>query len=103
MRIKSYSMFKTFIYRVFLEHPHSTDNPQSYFKHGLFSTVNSAIGLWYMIAEIIHGFVPYVFPFNTSSYLIRSFKKLVLSRRHTEELRKLLDKEFFKELNKQKK
>jgi len=95
-------MFKYFIYKVFLEHPYDTDNPQSYWKHGLFSVYNSALGLWYMIAGIIHGFIPYLFPFNTSSYLIHSFKKIVLSKRHKKELQEILDKEFFKELNKQK-
>ena len=102
-KVEKYNMFKVFIYKVFLEHPHSTDHPQSYIKHGLFSIYNSTIGLWYMIAGIIHSIIPYVFPFSTSSYLIRSFKKLVLSKRHTEELQIILDKEFFKELNKQKK
>jgi hypothetical protein len=102
-RVEKHNMFKAFIYKVFLEHPQGTDNPQSYYIHGLFSVFNSTLGLWYMLIGIIHGIIPYVFPFSTSSYLIRSFKKLVLSRRHTEELQEILDKEFFKELNKQKK
>jgi hypothetical protein len=43
-KVEKYNMFKVFIYKVFLEHPHSTDHPQSYIKHGLFSIYNSTLG-----------------------------------------------------------
>ncbi len=87
------------IYRVFVEHPRSTDNPQSYWAHGVFSVVNSTRGLWYMLVGIIHGFVPYLFPFNTSTFIIKSFKKLVESRRHRVELQRILDFEFIQKLD----
>ena len=44
-----------------------------------------------MMAGVIHGLFPCLFPFSTSSYLIRSFKKLIESERHKEELYQILD------------
>ena len=87
------------IYRVFVEHPRSTDNPQSYWVHGAFSIFNSTRGLWYMLVGIIHGLVPCLFPFSTSSFIIRSFKKLVESHRHRDELQRILDFEFIQKLD----
>ena len=94
-------MFKYFIYKVFLEHPYDTDNPQSYWKHGLFSVYNSALGLWYMIAGIIHGVFPYVFPFATSSWIIKAFIKLVQSKRHKKELEKYISSDILLEIENQ--
>ena len=85
-------------HRIFLEHPYSTDNPQGYWSHGIFSIVNSFKGLWYMVAGVIHGLLPCLFPFSTSSYLIRSFKKLVDSNRHKEELHQILDENILVQL-----
>jgi len=85
-------------YRIFLKHPHSTDNPQGYWSHGIFSIKNSLKGLWYMMAGVIHGLIPYFFPFSTSSYLIRSFKTLVKSERHKDELRQIIDEDTLAQL-----
>ena len=87
------------IYRIFIEHPRSTYNPQSYWVHGAFSIFNSTRGLWYMLVGIIHGLVPCLFPFSTSSFIIRSFKKLVESHRHRDELQRILDFEFIQKLD----
>ena len=87
------------IYRIFVKHPRSTHNPQSYWAHGAFSIFNSTRGLWYMLVGIIHGIVPCLFPFSTSSFIIRSFKKLVESRRHREELQQILDYKFIAKLD----
>ena len=87
-------------YKIFLEHPNSTDNPQGYWSHALFSIKNSFKGLWYMDAGILHGLIPYFFPFSTSSYLIRSFKTLVKSERHKEELRQIIDEDTLAQLKK---
>jgi len=86
-------------YKLFIEHPRSTDNPQGYWAHFLFGAVNSIRGLWYMFVGVIHGFVPYFFPFSTSSFIIRSFKKLVESHRHRDELQRILDFEFIRQLD----
>jgi|TARA_R110002074_G_scaffold101082_2_gene218233 hypothetical protein len=86
-------------HKLFIEHPRSTVNPQGYWGHFLFGAVNSIRGLWYMFVGIIHGFVPYLFPFSTSSFIIRSFKKLVESRRHRDELQQILDFEFIRQLD----
>ena len=52
-----------------------------------------------MLVGIIHGLVPCLFPFSTSSFIIRSFKKLVESRRHREELQQILDYKFIAKLD----
>ena len=80
-------------HEIFLEHPQSTSKPQGYWSHFFFSVSNSLKGIWFMILGIIHGFLPILFPFSTSSFLIRTFVKLVQSNRHQKELRKYIDEE----------
>ena len=87
------------IWKIFKEHPESTKNPQGYWEHGLFSVVNSVKGLWYMILGIIHGIIPCLFPFATSSFIIRSFCKLVQSNRHIGELEEYLSDEIKAKIN----
>ena len=79
-------VYKKRIHKLFTEHPQSTDNPQGYWEHCLFSFTNSVVLMWYCLLGIIHSFFPFVFKFNTSSAIIRSFKKLVLSNRHGPEM-----------------
>ena len=88
-------------YSLFLEHPKSTNNPQGYLTHGIFSVVSSAKGLVYMIAGIIHGVFPYVFPFTTSSWIIKAFIKLVQSKRHKKELEKYISSDILLEIENQ--
>ena len=76
------------IIKFFIEHPQSTDNPQGYWEQCLFSFTNSVILLWFCLLGVIHSFFPFAFKFSTSSAVIRSFKKLVLSERHGPELEK---------------
>ena len=80
-------------HKIFLEHPQSTSKPQGYWSHFFFSVSNSLKGIWFMILGIIHGFLPILFPFSTSSFLIRTFVKLVQSNRHQKELREYIDEE----------
>ena len=80
-------LLKYFI-KFFTEHPNSTENPQGYWAHCLFSLTNSMILLWFCLLGIVHSFFPFVFKFSTSSAIIRSFKKLVKSNRHKSELMK---------------
>ena len=88
-------------YSLFLEHPKSTNNPQGYLTHGIFSVVSSAKGLVYMIAGIIHGVFPCVFPFATSSRIIKTFIKLVKSERHKKELEKYISSDILLEIENQ--
>jgi len=81
-------------YNIFLKHPNDTNSPQGYWVHGLFSVVNSLRGIQYMLAGIIHGVFPCLFPFSTSSFIIRSFAKLVRSHRHSEELQQYISESF---------
>ena len=74
------------IIKLFTEHPNSTENPQGYLAHCLFSLTNSMTLMWYCLLGVIHSFFPFVFEFDTSSAIIRSFKKLVNSNRHGPEL-----------------
>ena len=89
--------------RIFLEHPNGTDNPQGYWAHGKFSIINSLKGILYMKAGIVHGIFPILFPFTTSSWIIRSFAKLVESNRHKEELDKYISIELVRKLLRDKK
>ena len=90
-------------YEIFLRHPNDTTNPQSYWAHGKFSIINSFKGLFYMKAGIVHGLFPILFPFTTSSWIIRSFVKLVESNRHGEELNKYISIELVRKLLRDKK
>ena len=74
--------------KLFTKHPNSTDNPQGYWEHLLFSSINSMRLMWYAMLGIIHSVFPFMFAFSTSSAIIRSFKKLVESNRHIPELKK---------------
>lgn len=89
--------------RIFLEHPNDTDNPQGYCAHAKFSILNSLKGILYMKAGILHGIFPILFPFTTSSWIIRSFAKLVESNRHGEELDKYISIELVRKLLRDKK
>ena len=73
---------------IFTEHPNSTENPQGYWAHLRFGFTNSVILLWYCLLGVVHAFFPFWFKFSTSSAIIRSFKKLVESKRHLPELKK---------------
>ena len=73
---------------IFTEHPNSTVNPQGYWAHLIFGFTNSIILLWYCLLGVVHAFFPFWFKFSTSSAIIRSFKKLVESKRHLPELKK---------------
>ena len=89
--------------RIFLEHPNDTNNPQGYWAHAKFSITNSLKGIAYMKAGIVHGIFPILFPFTTSSWIIRSFAKLVESNRHGEELNKYISIELVRKLLRDKK
>ena len=95
------SVFYTVWYRLFLEHPNDTDNPQGYWAHGKFSITNSFKGIVAMLAGIVHGVFPILFPFTTSSWIIRSFVKLVNTDRHKDEMKTYVSKELIKDLTKQ--
>ena len=88
-------------FKMFQEHPKSGDNPQGYCEHGSFSIWNSSKLIFFGLLGIIHGILPCIFKFSTSSAVIRSFRTLVLSRRHGEELRKYISKEDIKKLTEQ--
>ena len=76
------------IQKLFTEHPNDTDNPQGYWKHGIFAFTNCVVLIWYCLLGIIHSVFPFVFKFSTSSAIIRSYRKLILSDRHLPELEK---------------
>ena len=85
---------------LFLEHPHRTKNPQTYWEHGAFSVGNSLLLMFFCLLGIVHGLVPRLFPFSTSGAIIRSFCKLVASERHDEEFQTLIPMVVVEELQK---
>ena len=70
----------------FTEHPAETANPQTYWQHGVFAASNSIMLIWAGLAGVIHAIYPPAFPFYTSTRVIKSHKKLVISNRHMDEL-----------------
>ena len=74
----------------FTDHPGGTVNPQTYFEHGKFAFINSAILVFAGVVGMIHAFLPFLFPFMTSTIVIKSYQNLVDSGRHEEELKKYL-------------
>ena len=91
-------LFTKLFYKIFLEHPNDTNNPQGYWAHGKFSVINSLKGIVHMLAGVVHGIFPILFPFTTSSWIIRSFVKLVESERHQDELRKYVSQKLVRQL-----
>ena len=73
---------------IWTDHPRATDNPQGYWAHAAFAGRNSLIIIFAGLVGLIHAAFPFLFPFFTSTVVIRSFKKLVDSRRHEPELRR---------------
>lgn len=70
----------------FTKHIRDTENPQTYWQHGKFAFINSSKVAFAGILGMIHAVFPWWFPFYTSTTVIKSFKKLVDSRRHLAEL-----------------
>ena len=93
------SNFYKIIYKIFLEHPNSTDNPQGYLAHGIFSGTNSIKLIGFGLLGIIHGIIPCVFKFSTSSYIIRSFVILSRSNRHKKEIKNYVSQEVLEQLS----
>tara|TARA_Y100000034_G_C6891681_1_gene410323 strand:- start:140 stop:496 length:357 start_codon:yes stop_codon:yes gene_type:complete len=87
---------KTMI-NIFTDHPRDTENPQSYFQHGKFAFTNSALLIWAGIVGIIHAIFPWWFAFYTSTRVIKSFKKIVDSKRHKAELRTIMPNDYLQE------
>jgi len=69
-------------------------SPQTYSEHAIFAIANSSVLLLAAIKGIIHGLLPFMFPFSTSSTVIKSFKKLIDSGRHRQELNALIPEDY---------
>jgi len=69
-------------------------SPQSYSEHAIFAIANSAVLIVAGIKGIIHGVLPFMFPFSTSSTVISSFKKLIDSGRHRKELKQIIPEDY---------
>ena len=81
------------LFNLFNDHPLETRSPQSYVRHGIFAINNSFRLIISGFAGIIHGFIPNLFPFYTSSIVIQSFQKLLKSGRHDNEVLSLFKEE----------
>lgn len=75
-----------------LDHVRDTEKPQTYWQHCKFALINSALVTFAGIQGMIHAFCPWWFKFATSTAVIKSFKKLVDSRRHLKELNEIMPK-----------
>jgi hypothetical protein len=70
----------------FLKHLADAEKTQTYSQHARFAIWNSLGLIYYGILGVIHGLFPPLFPFDTSSKVIRSYSLLVASRRHNDEI-----------------
>ena len=69
-------------------------SPQTYSEHAIFAVANSSILIIAGFKGIIHGILPFLFQFSTSSTIIKSFKKLIDSGRHRKELQELIPEDY---------
>ena len=76
--------------KYFREHLEATDVPQTYDQHKNFAVANSWKIIKAGIRGIIHGYWPNAFPFDTSTAIIYSSKKLIDSGRHRKELNEVM-------------
>lgn len=72
--------------KLFNQHPNGTFNKLTYMEHAIFSIYNSFNLIISGIIGIIHGIFPFLFPFYTSSVVIKSFINIITSQRHNNEL-----------------
>ena len=73
------------------------ESSQTYWEHGRFAFKNSLVLVWGGLLGIIHAVFPWWFPFATSSIVITSFKKLIDSGRHRNELQQIVPKGYILE------
>ena len=78
------------IFDHFNDHPNQTKNPQSYCKHAYFAIYNSFYLMFAGFIGMFHGVFPFCFPFYTSTVVVQSFKKLLESQRHNNEVHEVL-------------
>jgi len=75
---------------IWTDHPNSTENPQGYWAHWNVAFFGSFGLIWAGLIGVIHAFFPFVFPFYTTTRVIRSFRGVVGSNRHGPELKREL-------------
>jgi len=75
---------------IFTDHIKDTENPQTYWKHFEVAFFNSCKLLWASAQGIVHAIFPWWWPFTTSTQIIRSFKILIDTGRHKEELQRII-------------
>ena len=80
---------KNYFYNL-TSHVRETENSQTYLEHGKFAMVNSSILVWAGLLGMIHAVLPNLFQFHASETVVRSFMKLCDSRRHKDELNRLM-------------
>lgn len=87
MKIKDTNIIEYIFENSKLHLENEGQSPQSYTDHCRFACINSAILIYGGVIGVIHGFLPFLFKFQTSSIVIKSMCKLIDSGRHKKELR----------------
>lgn len=72
------------------DHIKDTENPQTYKQHFDVAFYNSAKLLWSGIQGMIHAIFPWIWPFKTSTQIIKSVKILIDTSRHKAEFRAII-------------
>lgn len=80
------SLFK----KIFIDHCRETDMPQTYWQHFAFGFGNSVKLFVAALAGIVHAIIPAAFPFYTARRVVKSFKAIVDSGRHTQDFKDII-------------
>ena len=80
---------KNYFYNL-TSHVRETENPQTYLEHGKFAFINSSLLIWAGLLGVVHSIFPWWFQFHASETVVNSFRKLCDSRRHKDELNRLM-------------
>lgn len=72
------------------DHIRDTGSPQSYLQHGYIAGKYGFLMIFYGLIGILHAIFPFWFKFTTSSFLLRTVKLLIDTRRHSKEIEQIM-------------
>jgi len=87
-------MTKALLHKMFLEHPHDTEVPQSYWLHGWCAFRDGVCMIFFGSLAVIHAFLPFLFPFYISRFVFRLYNVLVMDGRFWREMREIQGPEY---------
>jgi len=83
-------------------HTRFAAHPQTYWLHAWIAIKYSTILAFGAMCGLIHGILPWLFPFTTSTIIFKSARALMMmSARHDDEVRTIFGSEFLAFIEKQ--